>query len=59
MKIKVTEKQEQHDIWGIFIEVNPDKNISCREVANKLKKYLTNEAEMSYNSTSIKISPEK
>jgi len=44
---------------GIFIEVNPDKNISCSEVANKLKKYLTNEAEMSYNSTSIKISPEK
>jgi len=57
MKIKIIEKQEQHDVWGTFIEVNPDKNISCDELANKLKKYLTNEAEMSYNSTSIKIFP--
>jgi len=45
--------------WGVFIQANPDKNISYSEVANKLKRYLTNEAEMSYNSTSIKISPEK
>ena len=59
MKIKVIEKQEQHDIWGMLIQANPDKNISYSEVANKLKKYLTNEAEMSYNSTSIKISSEK
>ena len=59
MKIKVIEKQEQHDIWGVFIQANPDKNISCSEVANKLKKYLKNEAEMSYNSTSIKISSRK
>ena len=44
---------------GVFIQANPDKNISYSEVANKLKRYLTNEAEMSYNSTSIKISPEK
>ncbi|RLG93522.1 hypothetical protein DRO37_08115 [Candidatus Bathyarchaeota archaeon] len=57
MKIKVIEKQEQHDIWGMFIEVNSDKNIGCDEIANKLKKYLKNEAVMSYNSTSIKIFP--
>jgi len=25
MKIKVIEKQEQHDIWGVFIQANPDK----------------------------------
>jgi len=59
MKIKVIEKQEQHDVWGVFIEVNPNKNISYSELANKLKKYLKNEAEISYNSTSIKITPEK
>lgn len=57
MKIKVVEKQEQHDVWGVFIEVNPNKNISYSELANKLKKYLRNEAEMFYNSTSIKIFP--
>jgi len=58
MKIKIIEKQERHDVWGMLIQANPDKNLSCNEVAKKLKKYLTNEAEMSYNSTSIKISPE-